>query len=391
MAPFVRAATAAVLALLAPAGRAEYFATLLEYSRAWGVVVADFDNDGRQDFFISGHDSDDRVWYWTPAGYRPSAQVLEWVDRHDCDAADTNRDGRMDMYCTVGAEHGNGIGPNELWLQDAAGVFQKVPGHGAEDPYGRGRLPVFLDFNHDGWPDIYVTNEATVRADGQPNHNHLFINQGGAGFVERITRATGANGYECLARGDVNGDGWDDLALCDGAHPARLYVNDRAGDFEEWHTPANDSAWKAVRLTDMNGDGLDDLVLVGARNRLQVWLNTGSGPHFDRPVLDAWLMVSGRSVTVGDFNQDGWRDIYVVLSKTDCPDTRVDNSPDLVFEGRSSSTWVRVTQPQDDYPGCGHLADTLEDRRVLLMNGGVSYRGPNLMLSWGFQRTRRLP
>lgn len=372
----------AALASACLSARAEYVATWLETTRAWGLTVADFNNDGHDDLFISGHHSQDRIWYWTAAGYRPAAQVFEWVDRHDCDAADIDHNGRIDLYCAVGAERGQGIGPKEVWLQDASGVFHKAERHGAEDPYGRGRIPVFLDFNHDGWPDIYLANESTLRPDGQGNYNRLFINQGGARFVEQVTRATGAKGYHCVAQGDVNQDGWDDLLVCDGSLPGRLYVNNRAGDFDEWHTPANAGSWKAVRLADMNGDGRQDLVVLAAGNRLQVWLNTGTGQRFDTPVLNVQLSVAGKDLTVGDFNRDGWRDIYVVLSKTDCKQLLKDVASDLVFEGRSATSWVRVTQPQTGYTGCGHAAATLDGHHVLLANGGVEYRGPNFVLSW---------
>lgn len=377
-----RALAMAALAMTALGCRAEYAATYLETSRAWGVVVADFNGDGQDDLFITGHDADDRIWYRSGDAYVPAAQVFDWVDRHDCDAADVDGNGRLDLYCAVGAGRGVGTGPKELWLQGSDGVFTLAAGHGAEDPYGRGRIPVFLDANRDGLPDIYLTNEATQRPDGQVNHNHLFINQGGARFLEKTTRATGPQGHQCAERGDVNGDGWDDLVVCDAVSPARLYVNDRAGDFEPWQTPANAVAWRSARLADMNDDGRDDLVLIVAGNRLQVWLNTGTGLHFDAPALDVALSVNAQSVAVGDFNADGRRDMYVVLSRTDCRTLGVDRSPDLVFEGRPRQRWAMVPQPQGDFAGCGSLAETVDDGRVLLMNGGVSHRGANFVLSW---------
>jgi hypothetical protein len=383
MSPLTRAALAAAASLLAFQVQAQYQATYLETSRAWGAVVADFNGDGRDDLFISGHDSDDRIWYATDGGYVPGDQVFDWVDRHDCDAADVDRNGRLDLYCAVGGGKGVGQGPKELWLQDDTGHFTKQLNHGADDPFGRGRIPVFLDFNHDGWPDIYLTNEATVRPDGNVNHNHLFLNQGGTGFVEHITRATGGKGFQCAERGDLNGDGWDDLVVCDGRLPAHIFVNDQAGDFVEWHTPANTGGWKAAKLADMNGDGRQDLVVLSSGNYLQVWLNSGTGERFDTPALNVRLGANGRALTVGDFNRDGLRDIYVVVARLDCKDSLVDVAPDLLFEGRSPLKWLKVAQVQDRYPGCGHLAATLDERRVLLLNGGVSYSGSNYVLSWG--------
>ncbi|MFZ5506261.1 MAG: FG-GAP repeat domain-containing protein [Pseudomonadota bacterium] len=375
---------AVVLALLGTAAQAQYSAQFIETSKAWGSLVADFNGDGHDDFMISGHDTDDRLWYWSPAGYVPSAQALEWVDRHACTPADFNRDGRLDFYCTIGADHGDGIGLNELWLQDADGVFHKSTDHGAADPYGRGRIPIAFDMNHDGYMDLYVTNEATQRPDGEINHNHVFINQGGAGFVELQTAATGPRGFQCVAKGDLNQDGWDDLLVCNGKNPPHIYLNNRAGDFTEVVSAAAGASWRDARLADMNGDGRDDLVVLTGPNDLQIWLNSGASPFFQNaPAYASHMIYTSKSLAVGDFNRDGVPDVYVVLQKADClTTTRHDVAPDLVFQGRPNGTWAKLRQPQD-YDGCGYRAATIEGSRVLLMNGGVSYPGPNYVVKWG--------
>lgn len=381
MSTILRILAAVAVALPALAARAEYEATLLEISRAWGLVVADFDNDGHDDLFISGHDTNDRIWYWTASGHVAGAQVFPYTDRHDCDAADVDRNGRLDLYCAVGARHGLGVGNNELWLQDTAGRFRRQFLHGAEDPYGRGRIPVFFDFNHDAWPDIYVTNEATARPDGHITENRVFVGQPGARFVEQRTIASGPNGFQCATRGDVDGDGWDDLAVCQMHAPGHLYVNNRAGDFIEWSTPATAGGWRDVKLADVDGDGRQDLVAVTGSNRLQVWPNTGAGRLFESPVLDSPLLAPGRSVALGDFDGDGHVDIYVVLQKPDCRELLQDAADDLVYYGRPDGRWERQRLPQS-FAGCGHLAGTVQGSRVVLLNGGASYDGPNYLLSW---------
>ncbi len=89
-----------------------------------------------------------------------------------------------------------------------------------------------------------------------------------------------------------------------------------------------------------------------------------------------------KGLTVGDFNRDGLMDVYVVLMKSGCQNTLVDVAPDMVLQGQPGNKWLKVRQVQD-YGGCGHAADTLDGSRVLLMNGGISWRGPNYVLSWG--------
>ncbi|MGM9488240.1 FG-GAP repeat domain-containing protein [Ideonella sp. YS5] len=371
---------AALLMTTAAGAQAQYQAQYLETTQDWGSVVADFDGDGHDDLYITGHDENDRIWYWTPTGYVPSAFVFPPSDRHDCDAADFDRDGLLDIYCAVGANQGTGKGYNELWIQAEGGTFYKMLDHGAEDPYGRGRLPVFLDVNHDGYPDVYVTNEATDRTDGQPNINHLFINQAGAGFAEAPSLATGARGFACAVKGDINHDGWDDLVVCNTEGRSHLYINNRGGDFKRLTaTPSLDVTWRDAKLVDMDGDGWDDLVVLNNQNTVQVWLNTHHSPFYETANFSTKLVVQAVKITVGDFNRDGFKDVYVVLQKRDCKDSYHDAAPDVVFKGHPGPSWTKLTLAQD-YGGCGHLADTVDGSKILLMNGGYAYRGPNYLI-----------
>jgi hypothetical protein len=384
---FMQTIARAVLAMLVSigpgVGQAAYQSQFIEESKAWGSAVADYNGDGHDDIFITGHHKEDRIWYWTPSGYVPSAQVFVYVDRHDCDAADVDRDGRIDIYCAVGAERGLGDGPKELWMQGADGVFQLREQHGADDIYGRARIPLFIDFNRDGYPDIYLTNQHTVRVDGQVNHNHLFLNQGDGTphFAEVPTLATGPRGWACAAKGDVNGDGWDDLLVCDFEGPPHVYLNDQAGNFTELATPAVAARWRHARLADMNRDGRDDLVVITTGNTLQVWLNSGTGVHFETPSLTHKFGWGGRSFTIGDFNRDGLKDIYVVQRQMSCPDTNQDIAYDLMFHGRQSGGFNRLKMPET-YAGCGHRADTLDGDKVLLMNGDIDSVGPSYVIEW---------
>ena len=382
MSAWAKVLAGAAVALQVCTAQAQYSAIFIENSKAWGSVVADFNNDGHDDIFITGHDTDDRIWYWTAAGYKPSEQVLVWVDRHDCSAADFNRDGRMDLYCAVGAERGTGEGPNEVWLQDDKGVFNLVANHGAEDRYGSARIPVVLDFNHDGYPDIYITNERRTRADGNPSINRLFLNQGdGTHFVEANTIATGEKGSACAVSGDVNGDGWDDLLVCDLEGAPHLYINDKAGNFTEVFPPAVGKKWLQVKLADMNGDGRLDLVALVAGNDLQIWFNTGNADLFAATSYTNHLSYNAKSLAVGDFNRDGRPDVYVVLMNRDCPKALNDLAADVLYQGQANGQWKKLKQAQA-YAGCGHLADTVDGDKVMLMNGGISWVGPNYILRW---------
>jgi hypothetical protein len=372
------AATLAAAAQVVPGPPTVKF---IERSKAWGSAMYDYNNDGHADIFITGHDSNDRIWYWTQKGYVAGPQVFEQVDRHDCDAADVNHDGRLDLYCDIGGEKGAGIKANELYVQQPDGSFVLAVNHGAEDPSGRGRIPVFFDFNHDGWPDIYNSNLSTQRDDNLPNINHVFVNQRNGTFVEVVTKATGHFGSQCVAKGDMNHDGWDDIVTCDEKLAPHFFVNNRLGDFIEVFPPAMTGELKDAKLVDMNGDGRDDLVVLTATGRFQIYFNTGRSPFYMTPAVDDQLPYLGVALTVADMNQDGKKDVYVVLDDPDCGTTNIDVAPDVVYWGQPDGTWLRQTLTQS-YEGCGHNVDSLDGYKLVLMNGGVGNFGPNYLLNW---------
>jgi hypothetical protein len=378
-----------LLAALAGTASAQKVVDFLETSKAWGTLVADFNGDGHDDLFVTGHDSDDRIWYWTPAGYVPAGWTLPWQDRHACTVGDVNQDGLLDFYCQIGGEKGYATKKgNELWIQQPNGTFVQASNYGAEDTYGRGRKPIFLDLNHDGWPDLYITNEATTRSDGNPNWNHMFLNNKDGTFTEVQTIATGQPnsrepGMQCVAKGDVDGDGWDDLLVCYEKGPGHIYINNHANDFTVLDTPAYGDGWLDARLVDMNGDGKLDLVVVTRDNHVQIWLNTGTAPYYVTPAFDE-AMSGGKAMalTTGDFNGDGAQDVYVVLDSA-CTKGGPDAAPDvLIKQVAPGGTW-KVENLKQAFGGCGHLAATLDGTKVLLENGTPTLRGPNYVLTFG--------
>jgi hypothetical protein len=141
--------------------------------------VFDYDRDGQRDILLSTHN----VSPWRlmrNKGNGTFAEVLAGTfartDRHGCIARDLGSlggsgrpDGRPDLYCVTGACQGRCEReyPNSLFIQSGDGTFCEVAAAwGVDDPHGRGREAVALDYDKDGLLDLAVANQ--VRPSSRP-------------------------------------------------------------------------------------------------------------------------------------------------------------------------------------------------------------------------------
>lgn len=301
-------------------------AGIYEQTRTWSANVADFNSDGHQDFLLVRHAQIARLYRNDGDGTFTEVNKGSFVknDRHDCAWADVDQDGLLDAYCTLGASHGDGEGPNELWMQQPGGTFvNRATAYGVTDRFGRGRHTTFLDVNHDAYPDLFVGNDYP-RTDGVLSPNRLFINQGGASFASAPAYGLDHEvGAFCVDAADYNNDGWEDLLVC-GRRGLTLYRNNNGASFTNVIGAMGVGGfWRSARLVDLSGDGLLDLATIrptGFQLRLRL------GASFASPVL-ALSLDAGRDVTAGDFDADGAVDLYLLQGAT----SSVSNHPDILL------------------------------------------------------------
>ncbi len=175
--------------------------------------------------------------------------------------ADFNNDGFLDIYvCRYNA-------PNLLYLNDGHGHFKEVGHQAGVDLVSGSVVGAFEDYDRDGLLDLFVlTNVLDARRSPDGEVCHLYHNRGDGTFEDVSVKAgishEPAHGHSATWF-DYNGDGWPDLYVTnDFAAPDHFYRNNGDGTFTDvlatamphttWFSMGSDSA-------DINNDGRPDL------------------------------------------------------------------------------------------------------------------------------------
>jgi hypothetical protein len=337
-------------------------------ARGWGmgVCVADYDNDGHSDFYITAygpnalfHNNGDGTF----SNVTSTARVGDSRWGTGCAFGDYDRDGDVDLYVanylafsekTIQPRGKNNLcrymgadvfcGPigltgeaDVLYRNNGNGTFTDVTSAaGIKDPnyYGFGVL--FNDFDNDGWPDIYVAN------DSQPNL--LFRNKRNGTFEEvglisgsALSESGRAQSGMGVTVGDYDGNGYLDIFVTNFAADTNtlyrnlgnmLFVDSTvAAGLGEISLPY--LGW-GTSLADLNNDGLLDIFVanghvypqvdrlnVGQRylQRKELYRNLGNGKFQEvarEASADFLVGKSSRGSAVGDYDNDGDLDILAV-------------------------------------------------------------------------------
>ena len=191
-----------------------------------GVAAGDYDNDGRDDLYVTTLEGDRLFHNEGNFKFRDVTKASGIVNAHFGTSAawlDYDRDGKLDVfvanyvqwtaaadvycsldgtnksYCTPESYKGT---PSKLFHNLGAGKFEDVTGKaGVGDPTSKSLGIAVLDYDGDGWPDIFVAN------DTQPNK--LYQNNGNGTFTEKGVAAGVAFSEDGVARGAMGADAAD--------------------------------------------------------------------------------------------------------------------------------------------------------------------------------------
>ena len=302
-------------------------------SGAWwgpGTAAVDFDNDGCwMDIFVVGDGGLPNALYHnngdgTFTDVAAEAGVANTPNGRGCVWFDYNNDGWRDLYVTC-------AGPNFLFENNGDGTFTDVSEYAgvADEKHGTG--PVVADYDHNGWLDIYVANwgraPSLLNPNPAPKTNVLYRNRGNGTF-EEVTGIAGVDD-DGIAWGaiffDYDGDTWADLFVANDHGPDKLYRNRGDGTFADVSESSgivveiNGKPTGAMGLCVGDYDNDTDLdFFITNYDADLLWRNNGDGTFTN--VAEAVGVANegvGWYATFVDFDNDGWRDLYVVNGDVD--------------------------------------------------------------------------
>ena len=309
--------------------------------------------------WVNNHDG---TFSQIDAGYFHSS------DRHDCLAADFNRDGLQDIFCSLGSDRGTAVKADQLYIQQPGHTFtEQAYQWYVSDPLGRGRYSAVLDANNDGYPDIF-SGTAALRSDGMPTPNRLYLNTGHGSFIDSPAMGLDLGvGSRCAHAVDYNSDGWPDLLVCGDVGGLHLYKNDRGRGFQDVSSILGAGvAARDATVVDVNHDSRLDLITLTTNTlaeRLQRADRTFAPPKTISKVQAATFLA------VGDVNGDHNPDIYVVGGRAGNS-----NAPDYLLLGNASGGFTTQPIPETTV-GQGDRVYALDYNRdgltdFLVLNGG---------------------
>ncbi|HET9431175.1 MAG TPA: VCBS repeat-containing protein, partial [Chitinophagaceae bacterium] len=234
------------------------------------IAIADVNGDGLDDLYACGAVGQPGTLLIQRSFGKFSAADTALFNAdaacEDVDAVffDANGDGYPDLYVANGGnqylEHSRML-QDRLYLNDGKGHFTKSPA-GIPPVLKNKSCVTAADIDKDGDVDLFVGVLADARAFGVPQSSALLLNDGKANFSvagENVISLSKIGMVTSALFGDINKDGWPDLAVAGEWMPLTIYLNEK-GKFKSSVIPNSTGWWQTILLEDINGDGQLDIL-----------------------------------------------------------------------------------------------------------------------------------
>jgi hypothetical protein len=321
-----------------------------------GCAFFDYDNDGWMDIYLVNSGPSD---FFKPA--TPLKNAL-YHNNHDGTFTDVTEKagvagGTFGMGAAAGDYDGDGwqdlfvtaYGRNILYHNNHDGTFTDVTAKAGITSPGWSTCAVWFDYDNDGRLDLFVSSFVQYTKEmscgnnrlGQkyyciprvfkPTPSQLFHNNGDGTFTD-VSKESGIAGSPGKSFGavatDVNGDGLMDLFVANDTMPNFLFLNKGNGKFEEvgllagvaYSDAGSPRSGMGVDAGDYDGDGWQDLFVANIDQELfSLYHNQKDGTFVDEPgeIGPATRLLSGWGLKFFDYDDDGDQDLFLANGHPD--------------------------------------------------------------------------
>lgn len=238
--------------------------------RSFGASWGDFNGDGWADLYTGNHKSMGSLWLNNRDGTFSNIFPSHWTnpttpDKHGAAWADFDNDGDQDLMEVTGAGEGTGSVPKMLMVNNGGTMTNQAVAFGVTYPLGRGRTPLWLDWNNDGLLDVFMSNQA--RPDGQAP-SALFLQSGGVFAIHDLGLSPKLNSLFAQSS-QLLGDGRRMLIIhSSDSYPGPIFaigVEPAVSLNASLKIPTTTNVWD-VAIEDFNGDLRPDFFLANLNN-----------------------------------------------------------------------------------------------------------------------------
>jgi hypothetical protein len=328
--------------------------------------------------------------------------------------ADYDNDGDDDLYIT-------NVGPNVLYQNNGDGRFFDVTERAGVGHPGWGSSAAFVDYDGDGLLDLYAVNyidwspaqelECSSGGAGRdychPDNYHapatdaLYINLGDGTFRETTHEAgidrAAANGLGIVV-GDFNTDDRIDFYIANDGNPNNLWINNGDGTFTDRavmmgsavNRQGRAEAGMGATAFDVDDDGDLDLFLTHLRDETNTLYLNESGSFQDITATAGLaapsIAFTGFGASAADFDHDGLQDLFIAngrVGRAGASDAENPFAePNQLFRGTSPGSFEEVlprgglAQPQIETSRAAAFADYDNDgdTDIAVVNNGGPVR-----------------
>ena len=341
------------------------------------VEAADYDGDGNIDLYVGSYDPTTATYkhyLFNNDGIKfkdiaQKAGINHTGKESSAIFADYDNDGFLDLY--VVKDNGD-----VLYRNSGKGVFEDVTNKAKIGSKTGGNKAIFCDLDHDGDLDLFESRSGS---------NLVFRNNGDGTFLEQgekmgLSGKPDSNSQEA-AFGDFDDDDDIDLFVVNKNTTNTLYSNQRQGVFKDVTASSglkNSTESTSVTVGDYNNDGFLDLFITSLNGTCELYHNTGNGTFEvaknTKKMFSALQDVKVYDAKFFDFDNDGFLDLIVT------GEAKQQNGRGLLlYHNDGNGKFTDVTKLLPDEPKSGREITLFDfnsdgdlDLAIAGINGGVS-------------------